>query len=171
LHPSSGADLDQDHQSREGPRRPQDRELGDLQRDIEREQAAMNDAIAAITQQHQPRLADLKEAEKAQMSAIQAWCEANRQVLTDGGKTKTVNMVTGEVAWRLRPPSVTLRMMDKIIEQLKAKRLAKRFLRIKEEVDKEAILKDPKAVDSVVGITINTGQEDFVVKPFAQEAA
>lgn len=147
------------------------RELGDTQREIEREKAKMNDAIAAITQKHQPYLDELKALEADQLAGVQAWCEANRSTITDGGKVKTVNMVTGEVAWRQRPPSVTLRMVEKIIEQLKAKRLAKRFLRVKEEVDKEAILKDPKAVANVVGVTVVSGVEDFVVKPFAQDAA
>ena len=35
--------------------------LGDLQREFERERAAMNDAIGAITQQHQPKLSDLQQ--------------------------------------------------------------------------------------------------------------
>lgn len=146
------------------------RELGDTQRRIERETATMNASIATVTQKHQPTLDELKAAEAGQFAAIQSWCEVNRTTITDGDKVKTVNLITGEVGWKKRPPSVTLRGVDDIVEQLKQKRL-KRFLREKTEVDKEAILKDPKAVKGVVGITINTDLEDFFAKPFVQEAA
>jgi phage host-nuclease inhibitor protein Gam len=44
-----------------------------------------------------------------------------------------------------------------------------RFIRSKDEINKEAILADPKAVSGIVGITINSGLEDFAVVPFEQE--
>ena len=42
-------------------------------------------------------------------AGIQTYCEAHRDELTSGGKTKTANLVTGEVSWRQRPPSVSIR--------------------------------------------------------------
>jgi phage host-nuclease inhibitor protein Gam len=85
--------------------------IGDLQREFERERAAMNDAISAITQQHQPALSDLAQRIEALQTGVQAWCEAHRvELCGEGDKLgKTANLVTGEVSWRQRPPSVSIR--------------------------------------------------------------
>lgn len=142
--------------------------LGDLQRMLAREQADMNDAIGEIAKRHQPALDALTRAIEEHQAGIQTWCEAHRDELTRDGKVKTANLVTGEVQWRQRPPSVTVRMTDFVIEQLRNLGLA-RFVRVKEEVNKEAILAEPAAVAGVAGIHIKTGVEDFVITPFEQE--
>ena len=138
--------------------------LGDVQREFERSKAEMNDAIAGITKSYQPVL----EAQQARMTAlqsgIQTWCEANRATLCDGMR-KNANLVTGEVAWRLRPPSVTIRGADTVIETLLRMDLS-RFVRTKEEINKEAMLNEPDAVRGIAGITINRGVEDFSITPF-----
>lgn len=143
--------------------------LGELQRDLQRATAAMNDEIANITKTYQPQLDALKERADLLQTGIQTWCEANRFELTSGGKVKTANLVTGEVAWRQRPPSVSIRGAETVIETLKRLGLAK-FVRTKEEVNKEAILNEPKEVAGVAGINVVTGVEDFIVTPFEQEA-
>jgi phage host-nuclease inhibitor protein Gam len=45
-----------------------------------------------------------------------------------------------------------------------------RFIRTKDEVNKEAILNEPEAVARIPGISISQG-EDFVVTPFEAELA
>ncbi|OCN21072.1 hypothetical protein AN665_0211575 [Serratia marcescens] len=45
-----------------------------------------------------------------------------------------------------------------------------RFIRRKEEINKEAILNEPSAVSGVAGITVKTGIEDFAIVPFEQDA-
>ena len=67
----------------------------------------------------------------------------------------------------MRPPSVSARPIDKVIEALKDMGL-KRFIRFKEEIDKEAILGDPDAVKYIKGIKIEQ-REDFVIVPFETE--
>ncbi|MEY2688420.1 MAG: hypothetical protein RL375_2618 [Pseudomonadota bacterium] len=147
------------------------RQLGDVQREIDRQTTAMNDEIAVITQKHQPELARLNELAAGHSAAIKTWCEANRKTLTDGDKVKTVNLVTGEVSWKKNPPSVTVRGVEAVLEALKRLRL-KQFIRIKEEVNKEAILADDKKKwRNVTGITVNTDAETFSITPFEQEAA
>lgn len=141
--------------------------LGDLQRLFQREQADMNDAIAQIAQRHQPRLETLTRNIEEIQQAVQTWCEANRNELT-GGKTKTANLVTGEVSWRQRPPSVRIRAVDVVIQGLRGLGL-ERFIRSKEEINKEAILAEPEAVAGVPGITLVSGVEDFVITPFEQQ--
>jgi phage host-nuclease inhibitor protein Gam len=146
------------------------RKIGDIQRQFARQAAAMNDAIAEITHAHQPMLDALSEQIKTLQAGVQAYCEAHRDELTDGGRVKTANLVTGEVQWRQRPPSVAVRGAEAVIETLKRLGLA-RFVRIKEEVNKEAILNEPDEARGVAGLNIVTGVEDFVITPFEQEAA
>ena len=147
------------------------RALGDLQREFERQRAAMNDTIAAITQQHQPVLADLQQRMQALQDGIQAWCEAHRTELCGEGDKlgKTANLVTGEVSWRQRPPSVSIRGVDTVLETLERMGLA-RFVRTKAEPNKEAMLNEPDAVRGIAGISIVTGVEDFIVVPFEAQA-
>lgn len=147
------------------------RALGDAQRAFERQRTAMNDAIGAITQQHQPGLEALNERITALQQGIQTWCEANRvQLCGEADRLgKTANLITGEVSWRMRPPSVGVRGADTVIEALQRLGL-QRFVRTKEEVNKEAILAEPDAVRGVPGITVVTGLEDFIVTPFEATA-
>jgi phage host-nuclease inhibitor protein Gam len=144
------------------------KQIGDLQRQLARMQAEMNDAIAHITQSYQAPLEALTKQIGGLQTGVQAYCEAHRDELTGGGKTKTANLVTGEVQWRQRPPSVRVTGADSVIETLRRLNLGK-FVREKLEVNKEAILNEPEAVEGVAGITIITGVEDFVITPFEQE--
>ncbi|EAT7029847.1 host-nuclease inhibitor protein Gam [Salmonella enterica] len=143
--------------------------LGDIQREALRLETRMNDKIAAITEAEMPRITELKKEIASLFKGIQAWCDTNKASLTKDGKVKTVNLITGAVSWRTRPPSCTVRKPDVVLEALHNLGLT-RFIRTKEEVNKEAILADPKAVTGIAGITVQTGIEDFSVMPFEQDA-
>lgn len=142
--------------------------LGDLQRNFERERAQMNDAIADITKRYQPGLEQLTQRMLALQSGIQTWAEANRTSLCENG-LKTANLITGEVSWRQRPPSVSIRGVDNVLETLHRMGL-ERFVRTKSEPNKEAMLNEPDALRGIAGITIVTGIEDFIVVPFEAKA-
>ena len=144
------------------------REIGDLQRQHLRAKAEMNDAIAAITERWQPHLDALVEQVQMLQAGVQTWCEAHRDELTQAGRVKTANLVTGEVQWRQRPPSVRVTGAEAVIDTLERLGLAA-FVRVKKEVNKEAILNDPAGVAGVAGIHINQGIEDFVITPFEQD--
>lgn len=144
------------------------RKIGDLQREMIRLETQMNDQIGAITQQYAPQLDEIRKDLDLLQKGVQAWCEANRAELTNNGKSKSANLVTGEVQWRNRPPSVGIRGMDSVIETLLRLGLD-RFIRRKEEINKEAILNEPAAVSGVAGITVKTGIEDFAIIPFEQD--
>jgi phage host-nuclease inhibitor protein Gam len=146
------------------------RKIGDLQRQKLREQAEMNDAIAHITASYQPRLDAVNAQIVTLQQGVQSWCEANRDELTQGGKIKTANLVTGEIQWRQRPPSVRLAKLDSVLFAL-AQHGLQQFIRSKAEVNKDAILANPEKVRGIAGISIVTGVEDFVITPFEQEAA
>lgn len=147
------------------------RTLGDLQREFERERSAMNDAIAATTQAHQPALEALSARIEALQTGVQAWCEAHRVDLCGEGDKlgKTANLVTGEVSWRVRPPSVRVTGADAVTDTLLRMGLG-RFVRVKNEANKEAMLNEPDAVRGIAGIAIVSGVEDFVITPFEVQA-
>lgn len=147
------------------------RVLGDVQRDFERARAAMNDAIAQITHRAQPELEALQARIDALAGGIQTWCEAHRVALCGEGDRlgKTANLVTGEVSWRQRPPSVSIRGADTVVQTLLRMQLD-RLVRTTQEPNKEAILAEPDAVRGIAGIRIVTGVEDFVIKPFEAKA-
>ena len=143
------------------------KQIGDLQREHARRTTVMNDAIARITEAEAPQLDELQQRISTLQDGVQTWCEANREQLC--GKSKTANLITGEVAWRIRPPSVRVTGEESVIDLLKRMTLG-RFVRTKEQVNKEAILNEPEAVASVPGIRVISGVEDFVITPFEVEA-
>ena len=142
------------------------KQIGDLQREHARRTTVMNDAIAKITEAEAPQLDDLHKRIETMQAGVQTWCEANRTELCGSGKT--ANLITGEVQWRMRPPSISIRGAEAVIETLKRLGL-QRFVRVKEEPNKEAMLNEPDVVRGVAGISINTGVEDFTITPFEVE--
>ncbi|WP_308569939.1 host-nuclease inhibitor Gam family protein [uncultured Haemophilus sp.] len=146
------------------------KEIGDLNRELKLLAIEQNNRLAAITEEYAPLMNAVKEKLSPKQDAVQAWCESRRDELTQNGKTKTGSFNTGEVQWRQRPPSVGIRGVDSVLDILKMRGLA-RFIRIKEEINKEAMLNEPGTAASVPGVTIKTGVEDFVITPFEQEMA
>ena len=140
--------------------------IGDLQRDLGRIEATINDQIAAITAQAAPQIDAMRERLLTLQAGVQTWCEAHRVEIC--GKGKSANLVTGEVSWRQRPPSCTITKADNVIQLLRGLGLH-RFVREKAEVNKDAILAEPGEVAGVKGIKIVTGVEDFVITPFEVE--
>lgn len=140
--------------------------IGDLQRELGRIEAAINDQIAAITAQAAPQIDAMKERLQGLQAGVQTWCEAHRVEIC--GKGKSANLVTGEVNWRQRPPRVSISKEDDVIQRLRGLGLS-RFVREKEEINKEAILAEPAEVAGIKGIKVVTGVEDFVITPFEVE--
>lgn len=145
------------------------REIGERQRELARLTADMNDEIAVVKERWEAQAEPHKVRVDALQQGVKIWAEANRDALTQNGKVKTAAFTTGEVAWRLRPPSVVIRGAEAVLDQLRKFGLA-RFIREKEEVNKDAILNEPEAVVHVAGINISQG-EDFIVTPFETELA
>lgn len=143
------------------------RHIGDKNREVTRLQAKMNDEVAVITSSYTESINTLKQEIEQMTGAVEIWCAANRSKILEKG-LKTANLITGEVSWRFNPPSVSLRKIEDVLASLKEKGLTQ-FIRVKEEVNKEAILADPLAVKDVAGVTIKSGQEFFEIKPFEVE--
>ena len=154
---------------------PQDRagaeaaifEIGDRERRRLRIEADMNDELAIIKKNFEKKAQPHADRVTALLAGIQIWAAANRETLTQGGKTKTVPLTTGVIKWRMTPKSVGLRKVAEVISALKKAGLD-RFIRSKDEVNKDAILLEEEAVKGIKGIKISQ-QEEFVVEPFNAE--
>jgi len=145
--------------------------IGELVRARQLRQSALDEVVAAAKQK-----AELEDKQPAAeltdlQRGLQLWADANRETLTDGRRTKTVKLATGEIAWRTRPPSVRLAKVEAVIEAINGLQLADKFLRVKTEVNKEALLAHPIQAAAIAGVSIASAGEDFVVTPTGLEMA
>ena len=138
--------------------------IGLLQRERERIQADMNDELAKVRLRFEELATPLNEQITGLSQGVHTWCEAHRMELTRSGKTKFYDFAAGEIKWRLRPPRVSLQSAENILETLKRLGLT-RFIRVKEQLNKEAMLAEPEVVSGVAGVKIEQS-EDFVIVPF-----
>jgi len=144
-------------------------EIGRRERERKLIHAAMNEQLTAIRERYEKDALPHSDAIDLLSLGVEIWCNANRAELTQDGKTKTAKLASGKVSWRLLPSKVVVSgSIDEILEALKRARL-KRFIRIKEEIDRGAILADPKAASKINGISIEKGIENFLIAPFEQE--
>ncbi len=139
-------------------------QIGSAQRERTRIQAEMNDELAKIKERYELLAEPHNEVITELTAGVQIWCEANRDALTMAGKTKTAAFASGEVRWRMTPPSVSIKKAELVLKTLEENGLD-RFIRTKQEVNKDAILLEPEAVKNIAGITISQ-QEEFVIVPF-----
>ncbi len=144
--------------------------IGELNRKLARLQADMNDELAAVKERFEKEAEPHREALAGKTEGLKMWAEANRAALTAGDKTKTVDLGTGLIKWRLRPPMVRIAKTADVIERIKTLGLS-RFLRVKEEVDKEAMLAEADVARTIAGVSIGSAGEDFIVEPFEAELA
>lgn len=150
--------------------------LGKVQRERATLTNNMNDLISPITERFAPQIDEKTQEEQRLLDGIATWCEANKADLTKDAKT--VNLVTGEIQWRMNPASVAFKRgikVEEIIAHIKQLKLGKLFVRVKEEVNKEAILaaddKTKAKLTAAGTIKIVTDSETFAVTPFEQEAS
>lgn len=138
--------------------------IGHLQRRIEKQKAAADAQLAniakALEDARQPVIDEIDLLQRG----VSAYCEANRERLTASGKRKFFDFATGRISWRVKPPRVALKNVADVIARLKAAKLGG-FLRTKVEVNKDAILAAPAKVSDIEGITIVSGEEEFIVDP------
>lgn len=138
--------------------------LGVAQRRRQAIETEMNEHLAQVRERYERDARTWADEIKVLAERIQAYCEAHRAELTADGKRKTFRFGSGEVQWRMRPPSVSVRAVDTVLDALRFFKLD-RFIRTRHDLDKEAVLKEPEAVAHVQGLTISQ-REDFVVKPW-----
>jgi phage host-nuclease inhibitor protein Gam len=142
--------------------------IGELQREVSAKQSAMNKQIEALKGHYGPQVDLLVQAINQDLEAIEAYAAVNRNHLTGDGKTKTIKLRSGTISWRNTPKSVTIRGVQQVIDRLKALGLTQ-YIRVKEEVDKNAILANPDKALAIEGVKL-TQREEFVVVPSNSQA-
>jgi len=137
--------------------------VGKEQREIDRIQNELNEEVEKLKSKSMSETQVRNENISQLVEGLFIFAESHRNELTEDGKKKTVEVPTGIFAWRMTPPAVSLKNVKQILKELVKRRL-KQFIRVKREVDKEAMLKEPELAVSVKGVSI--GQyEEFMVKP------
>lgn len=141
-------------------------EIGDHQRELSDLEIQMNQEIEEIKEHFNKHAKPLNEKIEQKFEGLHVWAEAHRDELCQGGR-KSVELATGRIAWRLTPKKVSLSNTAKVLESLKKLGLS-RFIRTKEEVDKDAVLADPDAVEGIKGISLSQ-REEFAAVPAETE--
>jgi len=138
--------------------------IGELQRQVLLHEGALAESIAKAKEATAAIVADLSAEMDRLTRGLQIWAEANRHALTDGGRTKTVKLGTGTIAWRLAPPAVKLTKPADVLAWLLGHE-REEFLRRKVEIDKAAMLSMADAAATIPGVTIASSGEEFVIEP------
>jgi phage host-nuclease inhibitor protein Gam len=107
----------------------------------------------------------LLDAEAASIVAdLQNWAETNRATLTKGGKLKSFRIGVGRLGWRKRPAKVVLTESEGLILDMLRQLGFHDFIRVKETINKEAMLDRPEVAATVAGVSIEEGESDFIVE-------
>ena len=146
---------------------------GDAMRELALIQADMSAELAAVKAKHEASAKPFQDDLNSLFERLQAWGEAHRKRLTEDETTKTVKLPAGEIGWRMRPPSVSIRKglkLDDVVARIKQLGLRK-FLRVKVELNKDAMLEEPKRANTIDGVAVGSKGEEFFVAPFGAEIA
>ncbi|MGD9769827.1 MAG: host-nuclease inhibitor Gam family protein [Pseudolabrys sp.] len=138
-------------------------DIGRAATEIDRLTANLQDDIAVLKANAAAEVADPLRRRNELVLGLKMYCEANRARLTKNFSTKTITFPTGKVSWRSRKAAVTIKgKAADVIERIKALALSQ-FIRTKEEVDKEAMLKQAELASTISGVSIASAGEDFTV--------
>ncbi len=144
-------------------------EIGAMQRLVATLDTKMNSELAALKQIYEDEAAPHVAAEKALTEGLRIWADANRAALTDNGKRQFARMSTGEIEWQRLPAKVHIGCVDKVIESIRALGLGERFLRVKVEINKAAMLNERATASEIPGVVIRSEGETFTPRPFSAE--
>lgn len=173
-------------------------QLGASQRDQAAAKARHDAVIARLEEDHGKATKEFQEAQTALIEGISVWATAHRERLTNGGRTKTVQLPTGEISWKLGTSSVAHRPLKQ--EEVIAKILARRdavyaealkhqtkrrheaheqamseyrmlglFVRTKFTLDKEAMHANRPLAEKIEGVSFTKPGETFAVEPLASQ--
>lgn len=142
-------------------------EIGVLQERVDVIEADMNAELRTVKDAHEVRAQPLNAEIEQKFAELQTWAESHRADLTQNGKRKSANISTGEIGWRKNPPSVRITKPVDVIERLNHAKLTQ-FLRVKIEIDKEAVLADKDTATAIAGIKVDQ-KELFFATPYRSQ--
>lgn len=138
-------------------------EIGEFQRQsatIENDTATQIETLKA---QARERVWPLEDQIGERIEGLLLFAQAHRAALTRNGKRRTIRYPSGEFGWRLTKPAVVIRGVERVLEALKQQGFG-RFVRVREEINKQALLAEPDVAQSISGVSISQ-REEFFVKP------
>ncbi len=142
--------------------------IGIANRELQRINADMNDALAACKEAYEIEAEPYRLRIQELTDGLQIFAEANRATLTNGYKVKTVALTTGEITWRMNPPSVRLTDTEESVIAWCAEHGLEEFIRRTPTLNREAVKANPDEAKHVPGLRIGQS-EAFVVTPFEAE--
>lgn len=125
--------------------------IGELKTKIDQETAIYNHNEQLARKKLTDKLGPVVEQVEALELGLEVFCSENRK---DFGDKKSKELTHGNVSFRLGTPKVEKKKgftWDGILEVVKASKLKSLFVRSKEELDKEAILKNHALYESTNG--------------------
>lgn len=139
-------------------------EIGTLQRQIDRIDLDLSEAVAALKKKAGDDAKPLADQVKAKVAALMAFATANRETIIPAGR-KSVALSQGTIGFRLGNPTVKVAkgQDDAVIATFERLGL-KKLLRHETTIDKEAILREPGTIQGLAGIGV-AQVETFYVKP------
>ncbi|MCX7997400.1 MAG: host-nuclease inhibitor Gam family protein [Leptospiraceae bacterium] len=155
-------------------------EIGHLQRQVAEYEAQYGEQINKLKTELNEKVTPLKERIKFLSEGVKFFMDRFRdKYITD--EKKSLDLTVGTLGYRKTPPSVVIPKKSKenpdpilaVLEMNEmvhwwnavVEKLRKVFLRAKLEIDKEAILKDPRLAFERTGIRVEDGKERFYIKP------
>lgn len=125
-----------------------------------REIAASYARFMRVVEDYETQEADI-------VDKLRAWAEANREALTNAGKSKSARLETGVISWRKQPDSVVVADEDDVIAQIEAlgPDLIREFIKTTKSIDKARMLVLRDKAQSIKGVSIKEGVEKFEAKP------
>ncbi len=134
--------------------------LAKLEQQQAAKEAKYKAKIQALADKHAADIDPLANEQAAIRVALADYAAAHRAELTDNGKTKTAAIGKGRLKWRKQPDKLEITGdTETIIAVLKRRRLS-RFIRVKEELNKPAILAEiGKLKTPIDGIKTVSGNE------------
>ena len=139
------------------------REIGTLLRAKNQFEATLEEQVADLKAKTSAAVKPLADTVAAKLDSLHAWAEANKADLLVGD-ARSASLPQGKLGWRWNPASVKLAGEEAdIVAALERLGLGD-LVRVAKEVNKEAILEDPKRVEGIAGIKV-AQTEQFWVKP------
>ena len=139
------------------------REIGTLLRAKNQFEATLEEQVADLKAKTSAEVRPIADTLRAKLDSLHAWAEANKAALLIDG-ARSASLPQGKLGWRWNPASVKLDGEEAdIVAALERLGLGD-LVRVAKEVNKEAILEDPKRVEGLAGIKV-AQTEQFWVKP------
>lgn len=147
-------------------------QLRDLVIERNRLQLDAEAAHKAVDDKFGPPLAAYGKQIEERYELIRAWAEANP---SEFGGRKSLEVTHGQLGWRTGQPTLktlTGWTWDRVLEKLKSLPGLSHYLRVKEEVNKQAILNDREGMgpDALRNLGVRVVQDEvFYVEPRLDE--